>query len=62
MKGRSVLTYLNGALVGHVNPPVGLNTLISKNVFLNRPPQSITQLDENRYTALKPYIQLGFQL
>jgi ribosomal protein S18 acetylase RimI-like enzyme len=49
-------------LVGHVYPPVGLNALISNNVFLNRPPQSITQLDENRYTALKPCIQLGFEL
>jgi GNAT superfamily N-acetyltransferase len=49
-------------LVGHIDPPIPLDTLIAKDVFSNRPPQSIAELTEDRYAALKPLIQLGFDL
>jgi hypothetical protein len=49
-------------LVGHVQPSVGLETLVLNGVFSNRPPQSISQLAEERYAKLKPFVQLGFKL
>src|SRR6266436_47485 len=47
-------------LAGHIEPPVALNTLVQRRVFCNRPPQSISELSEERYAALKPYLALGF--
>ena len=49
-------------LVGHVQPSVKLKTLVLNGVFSNRPPQSISQLAEERYAKLKPFVQLGFEL
>jgi hypothetical protein len=49
-------------LVGHVQPPVQLATLLSSGVFSNRPPQSIAQFSEERHQSLKPFISLGFEL
>jgi hypothetical protein len=49
-------------LVGHIDPSVRLNTLITEGVFLNRPPQSIAEFTDNRYAALRPFINLGFDL
>lgn len=49
-------------LVGHMQPSVGLDTLVASGVLLNRPPQSIAQLREERYAKLKPNVQLGFDL
>lgn len=47
-------------LVGHIKPPVPLNTLLATGVFSNRPPQSITQLGAAKYAKLKPYVCLDF--
>ena len=49
-------------LVGHIEPPVHLNTLLNNNVFSGQPPQSILELTENKYAILKPYMQLDFAL
>jgi GNAT superfamily N-acetyltransferase len=48
-------------LVGHVGSPVQLDTLVASGVFWNRPPQSISQLTEERYAKLKSFVQLGFE-
>jgi GNAT superfamily N-acetyltransferase len=47
-------------LVGHIQPPARLKTLVSIGVFSKRPPQSIALLTEERYAKLKPSVQLGF--
>jgi hypothetical protein len=47
-------------LVGHVEPPVRLNTLLSTSLFSNRPPQSIAELMEGQYQTLKAYVRFGF--
>ena len=49
-------------LVGHIQPPVQLPTLVTSGVFSNRPPQSIALLSEERYQTLKPFVRLGFDL
>jgi hypothetical protein len=49
-------------LGGHIEPAVSLDTLVRTRVFCNRPPQSISELTEERYAALKPYVALGFDL
>jgi hypothetical protein len=48
-------------LVGHVQSSVQLNALVASGVFCNRPPQSISQLTEERYAKLKRFVQLGFE-
>jgi hypothetical protein len=47
-------------LVGHAEHPIELDTLVAKDVFSKRPPQSIANLPEDRYQALKPLLRLGF--
>jgi hypothetical protein len=47
-------------LVGHAEHPIELDTLVKKEVFSSRPPQSIANLSEGRYQALKPLLRLGF--
>jgi GNAT superfamily N-acetyltransferase len=47
-------------LLGHSVPSVPLGTLTSAGIFTNRPPQSVAELSEQRYTALKHFLQLGF--
>jgi GNAT superfamily N-acetyltransferase len=49
-------------LVGHIDSPIGLQTLIALGVLSARPPQSITRLPAERYSRLRPHIQLGFDL
>jgi GNAT superfamily N-acetyltransferase len=49
-------------LVGHIEPAVRLDIAISEGVFVNRPPQSISELTEDRYARLRPYLQLGYPL
>jgi hypothetical protein len=49
-------------LVGHSQPSVPLATLASSGIFNGRPPQSIAELSEERYAALKPLLQLGFEV
>lgn len=40
-------------LIGHSNQPIALTELVSKNVFNKRPPQSVAELDQDRYSKLK---------
>jgi hypothetical protein len=47
-------------LVGHSQPSVPLDRLTSAGILTNRPPQSIAELCEERYAALKPLLHLGF--
>jgi len=47
-------------LVGHVENPITLETLLDAGVFVNRPPQLIAALSEDRYQSLKPLTRLGF--
>ena len=47
-------------LAGHSEPPVPLNVLLADQVFSTQPPQSISELSEDRYARLKSYIKLGF--
>jgi len=56
----SAVKMIDFLLVGHIRPPVRLETLVSTGVFSKRPPQSITQLTDDRYAKLKPWVQLGF--
>jgi acetyltransferase (GNAT) family protein len=49
-------------LVGHSQPSVPLATLVSAGIFNGRPPQSIAELSEERYAALKARVQLGFDI
>jgi GNAT superfamily N-acetyltransferase len=49
-------------LVGHVKPPIELSALLVMGVFSNRPPQSIAEIPEAQYRALRPRLQLGFDL
>ena len=48
-------------LVGHLQPPVALETLINKGVLANHPPQSIMSLRPERYAALLPLFSLTHQ-
>jgi hypothetical protein len=48
-------------LVGHIKPMVRLNQLLSSGVFSNRPPQSITELSDERYAALRSHVCLRFE-
>jgi len=49
-------------LIGHLQPSVPLNDLLTQRVFNNRPPQSIAELGEPRYKILKPSLHIGFGL
>jgi hypothetical protein len=47
-------------LIGHLQPAVPLSDLLAQGIFNNRPPQSIAELAEDRYQALKPTLHIGF--
>lgn len=49
-------------LTGHSQPAVGLDYLVASGVFTNRPPQSIAELSQERYAALKDSLRLGFNI
>ena len=49
-------------LIGHSQPSVPLAMLVSAGIVNGRPPQSIAELSEGRYTALKALLQLGFDI
>jgi hypothetical protein len=49
-------------LIGHLAPVAPLKALLEKGVFRNRPPQSIAEWHEEQYAALRPLIQLGFEI
>jgi hypothetical protein len=60
--GLSPVKMIDFLLAGHSHPSVPLDTLTSAGIFTNRPPQSIAELSEDRYAALKPLLQLGFDI
>jgi GNAT superfamily N-acetyltransferase/rRNA-processing protein FCF1 len=47
-------------LIGHLEPPIKLDALVRTGVFVNRPPQSISEIPEERYLRLRPQLHLGF--
>lgn len=49
-------------LVGHSQPSVPLAALVTTRIFNGRPRQSIAELSEDRYAALKALLQLGFDV
>jgi hypothetical protein len=49
-------------LVGHCQPSVPLPALVSACIFNGRPPQSIAELSDERYAALRALLQLGFEI
>jgi ribosomal protein S18 acetylase RimI-like enzyme len=49
-------------LAGHLESPIPLNRLIESDIFNNRPPQSISGIDERKYGHLRPMLSLGFDL
>lgn len=49
-------------LVGHIDPPISVETLVEENIFNVRPPQSIAELSEKRYATLRPFLKIGFDI
>jgi hypothetical protein len=49
-------------LVGHSQPSIHLPMLVLAGIFNGRPPQSIAELSEERYAALKALLQVGFDI
>jgi len=47
-------------LIGHVDPHISLADFIDTGVFTRRPPQSILELSESRYSPLRKKLELGF--
>jgi len=60
--GLSPVKMIDFLLVGHSYPSVSLETLISTRIFSGRPPQSIAELSQEQYAALKPLLHLGFEI
>lgn len=58
----SPLKIIDFLLVGHLEPHITLDRLIEDGIFKERPPQSIAQISESRFSALLSYIHLGFPL
>lgn len=49
-------------LVGHIEPHIALDALLHAGIFNRAPPQSISELDERRYSLLRSKVDLGFPL
>lgn len=59
---QSPVKVIDFLLVGHSRPTARLADLVSAGVFNGRPPQSIARLSEDRYSALKSMLNLGFDV
>lgn len=59
VQGPTALKVIDFLLIGHLEPTLPLNLLMSENV-LKGWPQSITQLQLTAYSRLKPLLNLGF--
>jgi hypothetical protein len=59
VQGAEPLKIIDFLLIGHLEPTITLDLMID-NGILQSWPQSITQLRESAYQALKPHLQLGF--
>jgi ribosomal protein S18 acetylase RimI-like enzyme len=49
-------------LVGHLSPPMPLETLNAEGVFSGHPPQSITALSPHRFAPIRRRLALGFEV
>lgn len=49
-------------LLGHLDPSVSIQKLIEEGIFQNRPPQSIAELPHARFEALRPHLNVGYDL
>ena len=47
-------------LVGHIDPPIPLATLVAEGVFKGRPPQSICRLEPAQFQPIRDRLRLGF--
>lgn len=59
MKGRSPVLVIDFLLIGHLAPPVSLESLIASSVC-TRPPQSIASIDEAAFQRLKSALTVSF--
>jgi ribosomal protein S18 acetylase RimI-like enzyme len=48
-------------LNGHFRPPIALSTLLAKRAFTSQPPQSIKQLTEESYQAIRSSTQVHYE-
>lgn len=48
-------------LLGHLSPPMALRELVARKV-LKGPPQSITRLASSSFDAIRPHLDLGFEV
>ena len=51
---------INYLLVGYIDPPVELNDLMARKIFVGHPPQSIFEIDSTKLQLLLPRLNLGF--
>jgi hypothetical protein len=58
----SPLKVIDFLLTGHLTPAVPLSQLLTLGIFNGRPPQSIAEIDHERYLRLRPFVNLGFEL
>jgi L-amino acid N-acyltransferase YncA len=58
----SPLKVIDFLLAGHLTPAVPLSQLLTLGVFNGRPPQSIAEIDHERYLRVRPLVNLGFEL
>ena len=58
--GATPVRIIDFLLSAHLDPPIPLPRLLENGVCNGRPPQSIAQLDEDRYRALRRLMDLGF--
>jgi ribosomal protein S18 acetylase RimI-like enzyme len=54
----SPIKVIDFLLAGHLMPPVALDQLLDLGIFNRRPPQSIAELDDDRYQSLRPLINM----
>jgi len=58
----SPIKVIDFLLIGHIESPVPLSTLVTESIFSKRPPQSIAELGKDQYVRLRPHLRLGFDL
>lgn len=49
-------------LIGHLQNPINLRTLVQNGIFNGSPPQSIAQISLEKYQKVKPLLDLGYQI
>jgi len=59
--GKTVLV-IDFLLIGHLDDPIPLETLLSEGVFNRHPPQSICQLPPERFEPIRRRLSFGFEV